>query len=90
MVNRLCDRSAVENCLDVLQPCANILHAFTVDAEISYALTEKVTFILGGQNILDEYPDENLSAGSVGNLYSQYSPFGFNGAFWYARAKYRM
>ena len=63
---------------------------FTVDAEISYALTEKVTFILGGQNILDEYPDENLSAGSVGNLYSQYSPFGFNGAFWYARAKYRM
>ncbi|MEO1367998.1 MAG: TonB-dependent receptor, partial [Acidobacteriota bacterium] len=64
--------------------------AFTVDAEVSYTLQEKITFIVGGQNILDEFSDENLNAGAVGNRYSQYTPFGFNGAFWYARVKYRM
>jgi len=38
------------------------------------------------QNALDETPDENPNAAAgVGNQYSQYSPFGFNGGFWYLR-----
>ena len=63
---------------------------FTFDAEISYDFTEKITAVLGGQNVFDQYPQENPGARSgVGNLYSQFSPFGFNGAFWYARLQYR-
>jgi iron complex outermembrane recepter protein len=61
---------------------------FVVDAEASYALRPQVTLVVGGQNILNHYPDENPGArAGVGNLYSQYTPFGFNGAFWYGRIK---
>lgn len=62
---------------------------FLTDAEVAYTFSQKVTFVVGGQNIFDTFPDENPNARSnVGNLYSQYSPFGFNGSFWYARVKY--
>jgi iron complex outermembrane receptor protein len=30
------------------------------------------------------------AASGVGNRYSQFSPFGFNGAFYYLRLKYDM
>ncbi|MCY3713266.1 MAG: TonB-dependent receptor [Gemmatimonadetes bacterium] len=45
---------------------------------------------IGAQNILNTYPDENPHAaggpsGGPGNKYSQYSPFGFSGAFWYVK-----
>ncbi len=50
---------------------------------------QNTTFILGGQNVFDTFPDENQGARSgVGNRYSQFTPFGFNGAFYYARIKY--
>ncbi|MGH9382342.1 MAG: TonB-dependent receptor plug domain-containing protein [Thermoanaerobaculia bacterium] len=62
---------------------------YLVDLEAAYQLTEQVGLVLGGQNVLDEFPDENRGARSgVGNLYSQYSPFGFNGALYYARLTY--
>ena len=62
---------------------------YLVDAEIAYTWNEQITFVVGGQNIFDEFPDENPGARSgVGNLYSQFSPFGFNGSFWYGRIKY--
>jgi iron complex outermembrane receptor protein len=49
-----------------------------------------LTAILGAQNLFDEYPDENPSgAAGAGNRYSQYTPFGFNGGFWYGRFTYR-
>ena len=59
------------------------------DAEVAYNLNKAITLVLGGQNVFDTFPDENPSALSVGNRYSQYSPFGFNGAFWYARVQYK-
>ena len=41
------------------------------------------------RKFLDELPDENPGAASgVGNIYSQFSPFGFNGSYWYLRVKY--
>ena len=59
------------------------------DVEASYTLKEHLTLVAGAQNIFNHYPDENPGArGGVGNLYSQYSPFGFNGAFWYGRIKF--
>jgi len=62
---------------------------FLFDLEGQYQLTDQIGFVLGGQNILDTFPEENPGArGGVGNQYSQFSPFGFNGGFWYARLKY--
>lgn len=62
---------------------------FVVDAEAAYKLTKNLTLIAGAQNILDETPDENPDAAAgVGNKYSQFSPFGFNGGFMYTRVKW--
>jgi iron complex outermembrane receptor protein len=62
---------------------------YLLDLEASYDISESLTFSLGGQNVTDTVPDENMGARTgVGNRYSQYSPFGFNGAFYYARLKY--
>ncbi len=60
------------------------------DLEAAYSMDNGLTLSLGGQNVLNETPDENPGARSgVGNLYSQFSPFGFNGAFWYAKLGYK-
>ncbi len=60
------------------------------DLEVAYELTESVNLLVGGQNVFDTTPDENpFAADGVGNRYSQYSPFGFNGAFWYGRVAYK-
>jgi iron complex outermembrane recepter protein len=59
------------------------------DAEAGYTFGKRTTLVIGGQNIFNHYPDENPGArAGVGNLYSQYTPFGFNGAFWYGRIKF--
>ena len=59
-----------------------------VDAEAAYMVGKRAQLVVGGTNIFNHYPDENPGArAGVGNLYSQYTPFGFNGAFWYARIK---
>jgi len=59
-----------------------------VDAEVSYQHTENLQFVVGVDNLFDAYPDENPSAGSLGQLYPESSPFGFNGGTWYVQAKY--
>ena len=60
-----------------------------LDAEGAYDLSHGVTLAVGAENILDTYPDENPRARSgVGNLYSQHSPFGFQGALFYVKASY--
>jgi len=62
---------------------------YLFDLEVAYDFNPNVTFVVGGQNVFDTVPDENRGARSgVGNRYSQYSPFGFNGAFYYARVIY--
>lgn len=69
----------------------------TYDGKVLLDLESTITFndersriTIGGQNILNTYPDENPHAaggpsGGPGNKYSQYSPFGFGGAFWYVK-----
>ena len=60
-----------------------------LDLELGIPLGESVTLSLGGENILNTYPDINPYAGNtVGNQYGQFSPFGFNGAFYYTRLNY--
>ena len=63
---------------------------WTLDLSASYAL-DQWTFTLGGDNVLDTYPDEVLFANSnFGQLpYSGSSPFGFNGAYLYFNVGYQ-
>jgi iron complex outermembrane receptor protein len=59
------------------------------DIEAAYTFTNAITLVVGAQNVFDQAPEENPNAAAgVGNRYSQYTPFGFNGAFWYGRLKY--
>lgn len=61
-----------------------------VDAEVAYTWNERTTIVLGAMNLLDETPDENPNAAAgVGNKYSQFTPFGFNGGFWYLRVNWQ-
>ena len=44
---------------------------------------------IGAENLLNTYPDVNMyGAHTVGNQYGQFSPFGFNGAYYYTRISY--
>jgi iron complex outermembrane receptor protein len=63
-------------------------------------LDDKLSLTIGADNLLDEYPeptpiDRPNPAGGVINLnptnalaFSRYSPYGFNGRFYYARVSY--
>ncbi len=58
------------------------------DIETSIELNAEVRITLGSRNVLNTFPEENENKGSVGEKYSEYTPFGFNGAFWYTRVRY--
>lgn len=59
-----------------------------VDIETNMALNENMRLTLGSRNALNTFPKENKNKGSVGEKYSEYTPFGFNGAFWYSKVSY--
>ena len=59
-----------------------------VDLEGSIALGSGATLAVGGQNVFNTYPDESARAMSVGEKYSEYTPWGFNGAYYYVRVGY--
>ena len=60
---------------------------YTFDAEVGYTVqrcADRSSSVPRTCSI--DYPDENPGAAAgAGNKYSQYTPFGFNGGFWYAR-----
>lgn len=59
------------------------------DLSIGYK-TGPWDFTVGADNVFDTYPDEVIFANSTGGQlpYSGSSPFGFNGAFYWAKAGY--
>ena len=60
-----------------------------VDAEVAYSFSESATVMFGAQNLFDQYPEENPGgADGAGNRYSQFSPFGFEGGYYYLRTRY--
>lgn len=64
---------------------------YILDLEAAYSWTDSLTVVVGAMNALDTTPDENPNAAAgVGNQYSQYTPWGFNGGFWYLRLRYEM
>ena len=75
--------------------------AFTVDAEVTYALTDSMSVSVGGQNIFDQDAERiNGSPGAIaaaaegfeddglGAVFYETSPMGIEGAFWYMKASY--
>lgn len=67
------------------------------DLDLTYHYSKNITVSIGANNLFDIYPDENIRSrivnGTVYNgndnagtfPYSSVSPFGFNGAFYYAK-----
>ncbi|MGQ8363901.1 TonB-dependent receptor plug domain-containing protein [Glaciecola sp. 1036] len=60
-----------------------------VDVEVLYYLNENTEIVVGVDNLFDTYPDKNPSAGSLGQLYPESSPFGFTGGQWYVQARFK-
>ena len=62
---------------------------FLLDVELGIPLPNSTSIAIGVQNLLNTYPDVNPGgADGVGNQYGQFSPFGFNGAYYYVRFNY--
>ncbi|MEE7559896.1 TonB-dependent receptor, partial [Xanthomonas sp. Kuri4-2] len=61
-----------------------------LDLEAEYRITPQWSVAIGGQNVLDHYPDRsNQDIYYYGNLpYDVLSPIGSNGAYWYGRVRY--
>ena len=59
-----------------------------VDAELNVRLARDASLALGGQNLFNTFSDESPIARSVGERFSEYTPWGFNGVFYYDRLRY--
>ena len=60
-----------------------------LDLELGIPFGDNLKLSLGGENVLNTYPEVNqYGAQTVGNKYGQFSPFGFNGAYFYVRLNY--
>ncbi|WP_439472807.1 TonB-dependent receptor plug domain-containing protein [Brevundimonas sp.] len=78
---------------DVLAPGATAAtdlqlgESVVVDLEARYRISDRVTFAIGADNAFDEYTAQILPANNTSGAFpfSNFSPFGFNGRFLYAR-----
>ena len=60
-----------------------------LDVEFGIPFGAGAELAIGAENLLNTYPDVNpWGANTVGNHYGQFSPFGFNGAYYYTRISY--
>ena len=60
-----------------------------VDLEASFPFSDGVTLSIGAQNVFNTYPEKNpVAVTGNGNRYGQFSPFGFNGGYYYTRLNY--
>lgn len=61
-----------------------------LDAEVSYRVTQNLSFAVGGNNLTDNYPERSSDEINYGgNLpYDVLSPIGSNGAYYYGRAAF--
>ncbi len=61
---------------------------YVFDLQATRSIGESVMLTLGARNVFDNQPEENPNASAVGNRYSPYTPFNYNGAFVYFRIAY--
>ena len=63
----------------------------TLDAEVSYYISDSFIVSAGAQNLLDndaeELPDEWKTI--LGGKYFETSPMGINGGYWYLKGTYK-
>ena len=60
------------------------------DVEAARTFADRWTLTVGAQNLLNTYPAEYPGAAAgVGNRFGQFTPFGFNGGFYYTRLNYQ-
>ncbi|BFM12366.1 TonB-dependent receptor [Simiduia litorea] len=71
--------------------------AWLLDADISYSFGGGFSVSLGGNNLLNTYPEPLAKPSLLGQISGdsfvypwESSPYGINGAFYYARAVYRL
>ena len=69
--------------------------AFVVDIEGGYSFSDNIDLTIGGRNINDKQGCKTDSCGGLpasvlGLPYSQFTPFGFNGTFYYGKLTYSM
>ena len=63
---------------------------FIVDLEVSIPLAAGVMPAVGGQNVFNTFSDRmDLFAAQFGLSYSQFTPWGLSGGYYYARLNYR-
>ena len=72
--------------------------AVTIDMELAFTATERLSFSIGGQNIFNQdaerlegskgMVDAGLAGNNWGGVFYETSPFGIEGAFWYAKSTY--
>jgi iron complex outermembrane receptor protein len=58
------------------------------DIDFSWEFGNGITWHIGGNNIFDEFPDENIASNSFGGIFvypRRTAPFGFNGGYYYSR-----
>ena len=61
-----------------------------IDLEVSVPLSDGTTLAVGGQNVFDTFSDRNdVLADALGVPFSQFTPWGFSGGYYYARLNYR-
>ncbi|MXZ34241.1 MAG: TonB-dependent receptor [Acidobacteria bacterium] len=59
-----------------------------VDLEVGVPLSQETSLAIGARNAFNTFPDVSPNATSVGEQYSEYTPWGFNGAYLYFRLSY--
>ena len=60
-----------------------------LDLEAAHTIVTGWTLTVGAQNVLNTFPEEYPGAAAgVGNTYGQFTPFGFNGGFYYTKLGY--
>jgi iron complex outermembrane receptor protein len=67
--------------------------AILIDLEAAYSINEDMSITFGGRNVGDEQGCSTAKCGTtppgaLGLPYSQFTPYGFNGAFYYGRFTY--
>lgn len=57
----------------------------TADLNVGYKLTDNLKFTIGGNNIFNEYPDQQNDGETEAGGYWDAVQMGFGGAYYYAR-----
>jgi iron complex outermembrane receptor protein len=62
------------------------------DAEVSFRVSEQLTFAAGGQNLFNVFPDRNIPVNSFSGIqtFPSHSPFGMNGRTIYGRLMFKL